>query len=122
MTKPSRKLSRLMLGATTRILTIALVLVGFGVSATFAQTQAYVVNRFDVSVIDTATNTVVATVPVEGVGAIAVTPDGAFVYLTTPNQTISVLDTATNTIVADRKSTRLNSSHLVISYAVFCLI
>src|SRR2546426_4773740 len=24
-------------------------------------------------------------------------------------------------IVADRKSTRLNSSHLVISYAVFCL-
>src|SRR5256885_12312368 len=24
--------------------------------------------------------------------------------------------------VADRKSTRLNSSHLVISYAVFCLI
>src|SRR5256885_8467332 len=26
-----------------------------------------------------------------------------------------------NTRVADRKSTRLNSSHLVISYAVFCL-
>src|SRR2546426_9122509 len=26
-----------------------------------------------------------------------------------------------NTIYADRKSTRLNSSHLVISYAVFCL-
>src|SRR5256885_4258361 len=25
------------------------------------------------------------------------------------------------TILADRKSTRLNSSHLVISYAVFCL-
>src|SRR5688500_19252222 len=27
----------------------------------------------------------------------------------------------TGLIVADRKSTRLNSSHLVISYAVFCL-
>src|SRR5256885_12194491 len=27
----------------------------------------------------------------------------------------------TSTITADRKSTRLNSSHLVISYAVFCL-
>src|SRR5256885_11133597 len=27
----------------------------------------------------------------------------------------------TRAIVADRKSTRLNSSHLVISYAVFCL-
>src|SRR5688500_19839871 len=26
-----------------------------------------------------------------------------------------------NKLVADRKSTRLNSSHLVISYAVFCL-
>src|SRR2546426_3457120 len=26
-----------------------------------------------------------------------------------------------NTCVLDRKSTRLNSSHLVISYAVFCL-
>src|SRR5205807_3912627 len=25
------------------------------------------------------------------------------------------------TVLADRKSTRLNSSHLVISYAVFCL-
>src|SRR5256885_12721375 len=28
---------------------------------------------------------------------------------------------AANTASADRKSTRLNSSHLVISYAVFCL-
>src|SRR5256885_11274220 len=28
---------------------------------------------------------------------------------------------ATPVIAADRKSTRLNSSHLVISYAVFCL-
>src|SRR5690606_41974477 len=27
----------------------------------------------------------------------------------------------TNTIVSDRKSTRLNSSHVKISYAVFCL-
>src|SRR5947199_4372405 len=26
-----------------------------------------------------------------------------------------------NTVIADRKSTRLNSSHLGISYAVFCL-
>src|SRR5256885_10230781 len=28
---------------------------------------------------------------------------------------------STNAAVRDRKSTRLNSSHLVISYAVFCL-
>src|SRR2546426_9267863 len=32
---------------------------------------------------------------------------------------VTVSDTVTN--VSDRKSTRLNSSHLVISYAVFCL-
>src|SRR5256885_3513395 len=30
-------------------------------------------------------------------------------------------DPAAQTYLADRKSTRLNSSHLVISYAVFCL-
>src|SRR5256885_3838605 len=30
-------------------------------------------------------------------------------------------DPAVRNVVADRKSTRLNSSHLVISYAVFCL-
>ena len=29
--------------------------------------------------------------------------------------------TKTSTVYLDRKSTRLNSSHLVISYAVFCL-
>src|SRR2546426_5849743 len=32
-----------------------------------------------------------------------------------------VLDVIQNTLAQDRKSTRLNSSHLVISYAVFCL-
>ncbi len=100
--KSTRKFSKLVLGATIRMLAIALVLVGFAASATFAQTRAYVINRNDntVSVIDPATNTVVATVPVEGPGAIAVTPDGAFAYLTTANHTVSVLDTATNTIVA----------------------
>src|SRR5688500_19276775 len=34
-----------------------------------------------------------------------------------PHQQLAVLDGAQQ----DRKSTRLNSSHLVISYAVFCL-
>src|SRR5262245_64743587 len=33
----------------------------------------------------------------------------------------SVLVAASTTILTDRKSTRLNSSHLGISYAVFCL-
>src|SRR5256885_12641729 len=35
--------------------------------------------------------------------------------------TILVLLVALNLFGVDRKSTRLNSSHLVISYAVFCL-
>src|SRR5256885_11419735 len=33
----------------------------------------------------------------------------------------AVCDQAVDTLLKDRKSTRLNSSHLVISYAVFCL-
>src|SRR5256885_13401859 len=32
-----------------------------------------------------------------------------------------LLDDGVDLLVGDRKSTRLNSSHLVISYAVFCL-
>src|SRR2546426_5038402 len=34
---------------------------------------------------------------------------------------IGLVDIAVEHLEADRKSTRLNSSHLVISYAVFCL-
>ena len=44
---------------------------------------AYVANSGDgtVSVIDTATNTVVATVTVANFGGVAVTPDGTHVYV-----------------------------------------
>src|SRR5215213_905092 len=103
MTKSTRNFSKLLLGTTIRIVAIALLLVGFGAKATFAQTTAYVANRFDntVSVIDTATNTVVATVPVgDSPSAIAVTPDGAFAYVTNAGDFfVSVIDTATNTVV-----------------------
>src|SRR5256885_4791952 len=34
---------------------------------------------------------------------------------------LGVKEVTANSFVIDRKSTRLNSSHLVISYAVFCL-
>src|SRR2546426_3688162 len=43
-------------------------------------------------------------------------PDGSYAINGQP-QELSQLDQA----LQDRKSTRLNSSHLVISYAVFCL-
>src|SRR5256885_12641160 len=49
--------------------------------------------------------------------------DGNFVELN--QQVIALIDAKTWGVVPqsfeDRKSTRLNSSHLVISYAVFCL-
>src|SRR5256885_12368576 len=52
--------------------------------------------------------------------AVALTVNGAAPYVLSirgPN----VIVCATFTTKLDRKSTRLNSSHLVISYAVFCL-
>src|SRR5256885_9722789 len=36
-------------------------------------------------------------------------------------QALDIVSDTVNNKVIDRKSTRLNSSHLVISYAVFCL-
>ena len=55
-----------------------------------------------VSVIDTATNTVVATVPVESPGGVAVNPAGTFAYVASgaADGIVSVIDTATNTVVA----------------------
>src|SRR5256885_11198876 len=38
-----------------------------------------------------------------------------------PSSTASAMPAAYSWMARDRKSTRLNSSHLVISYAVFCL-
>ncbi len=51
--------------------------------------------------IDTATNTVATTVVV-GFGAfgVAVTPDGAFTYVTRAPNLVSVISTATNTVIA----------------------
>jgi YVTN family beta-propeller protein len=54
-----------------------------------------------VSVVDTTTNTVVATVPtVQGSDAVAVTPDGARLYVVSIYGAVSVFDTVTNTLVA----------------------
>src|SRR2546426_2519312 len=52
---------------------------------------------------------------------LAWTTDAAVVvYLPAPAPLV-VFFTQDKTLFIDRKSTRLNSSHLVISYAVFCL-
>jgi YVTN family beta-propeller protein len=73
--------------------------------------HAYVTNFGDpiprpgttVSVIDTTTDMVVATIPGVGPGplGVAVTPDGAYVYVVNVlSDNVSVIETATNTVVA----------------------
>src|SRR5258705_9344279 len=46
---------------------------------------------------------------------------GGHVYSRISNPTNAVLEERVAALEGDRKSTRLNSSHLGISYAVFCL-
>jgi YVTN family beta-propeller protein len=71
--------------------------------------HVYIVNAgsSNVSVIDTASNTVTATIPVPGAGRVAISPDGRYAYVTAcPNSCnnvqgdVSVIDTATNTVTA----------------------
>lgn len=65
-------------------------------------TRAYVTNidqANSVSVIDTVTNTVVATIPIAGPFGVAITPDGTHAYVTNVgSNTVSVINTATNTV------------------------
>ncbi|HEU4508850.1 MAG TPA: beta-propeller fold lactonase family protein [Pyrinomonadaceae bacterium] len=104
MTKFTPTLSKQVLGSTLQVLLFALLLAGFGASAALAQTRAYVTNNNDdtVSVIDTATNSVIATVPVGASPAgVAVTPNGRFAYVTNQlGNSVSVISALSNTVVA----------------------
>jgi YVTN family beta-propeller protein len=72
----------------------------YGVAITPNGALAYVAGGTNVYAIDTATNAIVATVPVAGNG-IAITPNGAFAYVANVfSANVSVIDTATNTVVA----------------------
>jgi len=103
MTKFTHKLSKQVLGPSIRILMLTL-LVGFAAGTALAQTRGYVTNALDntVSVIDTATASVIATVPVgSGPAAVAVTPNGRFAYVVNQlGNTVSVISAASNTVVA----------------------
>ena len=103
MTKFTPTLSKLILGPSIRVVMFALLLC-FGASATLAQTRAYVTNSQDntVSVIDTATASVIATVPVGlSPSGVAVTPNGRFAYVANQlGSTVSVISAASNTVVA----------------------
>src|SRR2546426_6970990 len=46
---------------------------------------------------------------------------GSPIFCIAPRRSGRTVASPVNALLADRKSTRLNSSHLVISYAVFCL-
>src|SRR5437773_8767695 len=54
-------------------------------------------------------------------GVTAVVSGNVFSAADVPLTTGQNIATATAAVPADRKSTRLNSSHITISYAVFCL-
>lgn len=83
-------------------MTCVLLIFSAAMSTTHAQTRAYVSNTNDntVSVIDTATNTVIATIPVDSPFDVAITPDGTRVYVVNASDTVTVIDTATNTVIA----------------------
>src|SRR5205814_8899225 len=76
-----------------------------GVAITPDGSRAYVANNSiaSVSVIDTATNTVIATVAQAQPVGVAITPDGSRAYVSnnsTAAGSVSVIDTATNTVTA----------------------
>ena len=80
----------------------SLALLVLGPAQVQAAPFAYVTNLLSnsVSVIDTATNEVINTIPVGGGYGVAVNPAGTFVYATNHgNDTVSVIDASTNTVV-----------------------
>src|SRR5205807_7344525 len=64
---------------------------------------------------------VVAVQVEELIALVIVQVEELIVLVIVPVVALTVLVVEADTMVEDRKSTRLNSSHLVISYAVFCL-
>jgi YVTN family beta-propeller protein len=85
-------------------LALALTLACLLAPASTRAQNAYITNQFvnTVSVIDTTTDTVIATIPVglNPVG-VAVNTDGSKVYITSFNaNTVSVIDTVANTVIA----------------------
>lgn len=78
-------------------------LFGFTLSSSliYAQPYAYVANSSSnsISVINTATNAVTATIPVTSPKRVAISPDGTRAYATGDNS-VSVIETGTNTVVA----------------------
>src|SRR5262245_48921893 len=82
---------------------LSLLVGAWGGTPVTAQPFAYVTQpaASTVAVINTAINSVVATIPVASPNRIAVTPDGAFAYVTQPgSNTVAVLELATHHLIA----------------------
>jgi len=62
--------------------------------------HAYAGGLGTVSVIDTTSNTVTATISVPDAGRLAITPDGRYVYVVGGSNSVWVIDTASNTVTA----------------------
>ena len=75
-----------------------------GIAVSPDNSKVYVASQTDVgtvSIIDAKTDTITATVTIPGgVFALAVTPNGRRLYITSPIDTVSVLDTASNAVIA----------------------
>jgi YVTN family beta-propeller protein len=80
----------------------AFALAGIIASAQALAQNAYITNADGVSVIDTVSNTVIATIPVSGgTSGVAVSPDGSKVYVANSGtNSVSVIATASNTVIA----------------------
>src|SRR5690606_40700967 len=76
-----------------------------------ATTHTYTLSLHDALPISTASVTL----------SIGANPGGSTLAGTTTIAAVSGVATFSNLSLGDRKSTRLNSSHVKISYAVFCL-
>jgi YVTN family beta-propeller protein len=92
-------------GTNTVVDTIGVGVNALGIAITPDGSRAYVANNLSgsVSVIDIATNTVVATIGMFQPVAVAVSPDGTRAYVTNSSETfgsVSVIDTASNTVDA----------------------
>src|SRR5438552_10019416 len=61
------------------------------------------------------------TSPISGRVGLRLVDPGNIVHATDANGLVIITQQEPITVVLDRKSTRLNSSHQIISYAVFCL-
>src|SRR5438034_8418060 len=77
--------------------------------------------RSNATAIDAVLPGVVGTVALGGKPEFAVAPGDGRVFVNIEDRAELIALAARALAVTDRKSTRLNSSHTVISYAVFCL-